>query len=151
MHDYTVVDLQLSQTHTPVLSGEEQLGIVYYSGIQLPGHNFMIGRPFNQRLNFKMSRGVVKSSGYGMGGGGGGLRVSPWQQKKSKKKKKTGGGSRTRRKIWKVLSLCPSWQIGLATLLKGEQLGSNQLEKWKCLIFDFGCWNKPSKIQQHVL
>ena len=57
---------------------------------------------------------------------GKGGRVPPWQEKKSKirkkrkigkKRGKIGEKLRTRGKIGKVLSLCPSWQIGLATLL----------------------------------
>ena len=56
--------------------------------------------------------------------GGKGGRVPPWQrkicQKLGKNQEKPGKKKKNREekaKIGKVLSLCPSWQIGLATLL----------------------------------
>ena len=53
-----------------------------------------------------------------------GAECHPWQRKIYQKSRKRGEKSGKKRKnqiekakIWKVLSLCPSWQTGLATLL----------------------------------
>ena len=48
-------------------------------------------------------------------GGARGAECHPWQRKKCQKSGKRGKKSG---KIRKVLSLCPSWQIGLSLLLK---------------------------------
>ena len=65
-----------------------------------------------------------------------GAECHPWQQKicqKSGKTRKNRGKKRKNReeraKIRKVLSLFPSWQTGLATLLAGSDGGSNW---WPC-------------------
>ena len=68
-------------------------------------------------------------------GGSRGAECHPWQWNICKKSAKRGGKSGKKRKnreekakIGKVLSLCPSWQIGLATLLRGH-LGK-RVTKW---------------------
>ena len=81
---------------------------------------FVIWGPFQHLRPFSFNIWDLIGSGVATGGVRG-AECHPWQgkvgQKSGKREEKSGKNREEKAKNWKVLSLCSSWQIGLATLL----------------------------------